>query len=643
MSESFLNDRVCLHCGDCLDVLAGLDENSIDSCVTDPPYHLTSIVQRFGAENAAPAKFGTDGAYARASKGFMSKTWDGGDIAFRPELWAAVYRVLKPGAHLVAFGGTRTYHRMACAIEDAGFEIRDTVLYLYGSGFPKSQNVARFIDKELDVKGAFGDAKTPTHQHFIDSGKFHTDKKNKGWVRPWMDDPEAVANSGRQYIPSSPQARIFNGFGTALKPACEPIVLARKPLSEGTIAANVLRWGTGAINVDGCRVETNETLGRFNNAKPVEHCVNDSDPNAKPLGRMQQESAYVGNSDGKGRWPANVVLDGSDEVVAAFPEGRSAGNYPSDGADPGVGWGNIGKRQGALYADSGSAARFFFQAKPNEIEQVVITWISDSEPHQATLLVDTGQLPGRAIVASASAGGNGWSTFLSGNTLTDLFRAATTCTIRTATNSTTESRIWNYLISSLTSASIADVKYKTVNGGSPAANAVDGVQSLIITLGTTVSLPGASLAASKTQLKISVSVASQEQVDSAKRFWYGSKADADDRLGARHPTIKPLDLMQYLVRLVTPKGGLVLDPFAGTGTTGEAAWREGMRAVLIEREAEYQEDICRRMALALAGPDERARESIKARNLPRDDGPLFAHVNDYDATDDFARSIEEMR
>jgi site-specific DNA-methyltransferase (adenine-specific) len=622
MSESFLNDRVCLHCGDCLDVLAGLDENSIDSCVTDPPYHLTSIVQRFGAENAAPAKFGTDGAYARASKGFMSKTWDGGDIAFRPELWAAVYRVLKPGAHLVAFGGTRTYHRMACAIEDAGFEVRDAVMWLYGSGFPKSHDVSKGIDR------AAGMAREIVGTKFGQPGYSLADNGRTNKVYGDLHDPTAECAIT---APVTDAAREWQGWGTALKPACELIVLARKPLSEGTVAANVLRWGTGAINVDGCRV-----AGVVNSAAGA----------LQGYGGSSSGLYQRGNGRGElreGRWPANVVLDGSDEVVAAFPEGRSAGNYPSDGADPGVGWGNIGKRQGALYADSGSAARFFFQAKPNEIEQVVITWISDSEPHQATLLVDTGQLPGRAIVASASAGGNGWSTFLSGNTLTDLFRAATTCTIRTATNSTTESRIWNYLISSLTSASIADVKYKTVNGGSPAANAVDGVQSLIITLGTTVSLPGASLAASKTQLKISVSVASQEQVDSAKRFWYGSKADADDRLGARHPTIKPLDLMQYLVRLVTPKGGLVLDPFAGTGTTGEAAWREGMRAVLIEREAEYQEDICRRMALALAGPDERARESIKARNLPRDDGPLFAHVNDYDATDDFARSIEEMR
>src|SRR5271156_3342581 len=138
-----------LHCGDCLAVLPTLAENSIDAACCDPPYHLTSIVKRFGGENAAPAQFGKDGAYARATAGFMGKQWDGGDIAFRPEVWRAVLRVLKPGAHLIAFGGTRTYHRMAYAIEDAGFEIRDCLNFLYGSGFPKSHN----IGSKLDARG----------------------------------------------------------------------------------------------------------------------------------------------------------------------------------------------------------------------------------------------------------------------------------------------------------------------------------------------------------------------------------------------------------------------------------------------------------------------------------------------------------
>lgn len=147
MSETFLDGKVTMHCGDSREVLKQLPDCSIDSVVTDPPYALVSIGKRFGKDGAAPAKVGKTGAYARASAGFMGQKWDNGSIAFDPEFWADVLRVLKPGGHLVAFSGTRTYHRMACAIEDAGFEIRDMLSWLYGSGFPKSHDVAKQLDK----------------------------------------------------------------------------------------------------------------------------------------------------------------------------------------------------------------------------------------------------------------------------------------------------------------------------------------------------------------------------------------------------------------------------------------------------------------------------------------------------------------
>ena len=218
MSESFLNGRVTLWAGDCLDVLARLEECSIDSCICDPPYHLTSIVKRFGAENAAPAKVGKTGAYARASAGFMGSKWDGGDIAFRPETWAAVCRVLKPGAYLLAFSGTRTYHRMACAIEDAGFEVRDMVSWLYGSGFPKSHDVSKAIDKDAGHwRGRAGEV---VIEEQVAKGKEY-ERTDKG---------EPITDAAREWA----------GWGTALKPALEPICMARKPLSEGTVAANVL-------------------------------------------------------------------------------------------------------------------------------------------------------------------------------------------------------------------------------------------------------------------------------------------------------------------------------------------------------------------------------------------------------------------
>ena len=134
---------------DCLEGLKKLDDNSIDSVVTDPPYNLSSIKKRFGKTNSAPAKFGKDGSFQRLSKGFMGKEWDN-EIAFNPEVWKEVYRVLKPGAFLLSFGGTRTYHRMACAIEDAGFEIRDQMQWIYGSGFPKSLNIGKAILKNIE-------------------------------------------------------------------------------------------------------------------------------------------------------------------------------------------------------------------------------------------------------------------------------------------------------------------------------------------------------------------------------------------------------------------------------------------------------------------------------------------------------------
>ena len=345
----------------------------VDSVVTDPPYHLTSIVKRFGKPGSAPAQQGTDGRFARASRGFMGKQWDGGDIAFQPETWRLCFDLMKPGGHLVAFGGTRTHHRIWCAIEDAGFEVRDTLAWLYGSGFPKSHNAG-------------------------------------------------------------------DGWGTALKPAFEPIILARKPLA-GTVAANVREHGTGAINVDGCRVATADDLngGAYSGElrRRDEYTPTDCD-GAVPLSRLNRGAGEY--QQPSGRWPANVAHDGSEEVLQAFPESVS-----NSGGDRGVSqiWGSAhGNQPRGGHDDSGSAARFF----------------------------------------------------------------------------------------------------------------------------------------------------------------YCAKADADDRIGSKHPTVKPVALMRWLVRLVTPKGGLVLDPFAGTGTTGVAAIREGMRAILIEREAEYHADIQTRIA-KLSGAD----------------------------------------
>lgn len=233
--------------GDSREVLREFADNSIDSCVADPPYALVSISKRFGKEGSAAAKVGKTGAYARASAGFMGKKWDTGETAFDPEFWEEVLRVLKPGGHVLAFGGTRTYHRLACAIEDAGFEIRDQIGWLYGSGFPKSHN----------------------------------------------------------------QSGDWEGWGTALKPAWEPIVVARKWL-DGTVAGNLASWGVGALNIDGCRVASEGGAERIGEASQDRRYSERGATNFAAL-----PGPRGGSPDG--RWPANVIHDGSPEVIGAFP------------------------------------------------------------------------------------------------------------------------------------------------------------------------------------------------------------------------------------------------------------------------------------------------------------------------------------
>lgn len=418
----FHGGKVTLYGGDCIETMRSLPENSVDSVAVDPPYHLTSIVKRFGRTSQADetvtsdrARRGADGM-ARLSRGFMGKQWDGGDIAFRAETWAEVLRVLKPGGHLIAFSGTRTYHRMACAIEDAGFEIRDLIAWLYASGFPKSHDISKALGKSGSDVG--------------------------GW----------------------------EGWGTALKPALEPVCFARKPISESSVAANVLRWGTGAIHVDACRIEASADDDIFaKNPHTVNKGANEI------YGAFRKDGSAPAYDPKKGRWPANVCHDGSGEVVAAFPETTSG--FKSGGAY---------SRDGGAWQENSAAGMF------------------------------------------ARGGGDGTSCFADSG--------------------------------------------------------------------------------------------------SAARFFYSAKADADDRLGSKHPTVKPLDLMRWMVKLITPPGGVVLDCFAGTGTTGHAALLEGFRAILIEREAEYQADITRRMAHVFAPDRERRATIIKAKGKTQDAGPLFSEV-----------------
>ena len=405
--------------GDCLEEIQKLVDKGIqvDSIVTDPPYHLTSIVERFGKEGSAPAK-DKDGAFQRQSKGFMGKEWDGGDIAFRKETWELFMKVLKPGGHLLAFSGSRTYHRMAVAIEDAGFSIRDQIMWLYGSGFPKSLNLGKSVDKKLGNE-RIGTGQTKTHSN---KGMPQAEERTAIGAGAFGQEVEEEITVGTSE---------WEGWGTALKPAHEPIVLARKPLSENSIVANVLKHRTGGIHIDACRIEG-------------EKQTRDSNPvmNGGKYAQNENADREEITPDTKGRFPSNVMHDGSEEVLKIFPStSKSAGG----GGVKITGKNVYGKYNGREYdktigyGDEGSVARYFYCPKTSKSEK--------------------------------------------GNDNT-------------------------------------------------------------------------------------------------------------------HPTVKPIKLMKYLCRLVTPKGGTVLDPFMGSGSTGIAAKDEGFEFIGIEREKEYFEIAERRVSVA---------------------------------------------
>lgn len=552
----FYGGKVTLHHSDAREVLKTFPANSFHACISDPPYAFTSIAKRFGgtsldddtrtSENARSAK----DSFARHSRGFMGLSWDNGLVAHDPEFWQLVFNVLRPGGHVIAFGGTRTYHRLACAVEQAGFEIRDCIQWLYASGFPKSHDVAKAIDREAGAERDPGDL----------AGR-------SGVPRNCM-----AGDYAGQYFHSAPataEAAEWEGWGTAIKPACEMIVLARKPLSEATVAANVLRWGCGALNVNACRVETNGEvvstgyLATIRSGRYREH----EGWNRPWKDDKERFADYVtgalARANELGRFPANVVHDGSPEVRAAFPD--------APGQLRGVDESFAPKRDNAIYGpygprpvaeprgDQGSAARFFssFRIRGTHSGKGLCGTstfaMRDRSGELKPVYPDAGSAA-RFFPVNRFRDGEG-----------------------SAGNRYTENGSTNF-----------------------------------------AALPGA-----------------RRDPETPSRFFFCAKADDGERLGTRHPTVKPLALMQWLVRLGCVKGGCVLDPFAGTGTTGEACLNEGMQCTLIEREEAYCADISRRMEMARAGPVTRATATAKMKAENRkeatstgaegeDIGPLFA-------------------
>lgn len=441
MESAVANDPFQLMLGDCLDRLKELPADSADAIVTDPPYGLEFMGKEWDTFKVVPRKVartgGTQAPFAHhavkldAERGAAFQTWC--------QDWATeCLRVLKPGGHLLAFGGSRTYHRLASAIEDAGFEIRDQIMWLYGQGFPKSLDVS----KAIDAKTLYGGSNTSRIKEVNKSrpgkGRIRSSTNNDG-IMGSVRGPKITKDA-----PATSKGAQWQGWGTALKPAHEPVVVARKPLI-GTVAENVLKHGTGALNIDACRVSTTEanreqtsgegyaqSKGRAGEASAMKRYTEEGSTNFAPL-----PGPRGGNP--RGRWPANVVHDGSEEVLAEFAKYGDKGNgwkrnygeesYLGTQYDGGC-FGGGGYLGGSTYCDSGTAARFFYCAK-------------------------------------------------------------------------------------------------------------------------------------------------------------ASKKDRGE--GNNHPTVKPTELMRYLLKLVTPPGGTVLDPFMGSGSTGKAAALEGFRFIGIEKERPYFE------------------------------------------------------
>jgi len=424
-----------IHHGDNREVLKNLSDNSIDSVVTDPPYEL----------------------------GFMGKSWDATGVAYSVELWQEVMRVLKPGGHLLAFSGSRTYHRMAVAIEDAGFEIRDQIMWIYGSGFPKSMNVSKAIEATLTTGSAnktqFKKLQGKKTKRRDANGLYAANEFHDNRPADYTEIAEGDFLS--ELEPTTTEAKQWQGWGTALKPAHEPIVVARKPLI-GTVAANVLTYGTGGLNIDGSRVGNEDT--RSPASKTALGMMNDDS--------WQAQEVMAGSANG--RWPANVIHDGSDEVVALFPDTgksgvavrRNVGHSPSSNINYATGSKDLQMREDVGFPDSGSAARFFYCAKASKRDR-------------------NEGLDGFEVKAPPY----------------ESYRE----------------------------------NLEAKGGDTPFAGA----------------------------------------------------GRSGNQLKNHHPTVKPTELMRYLCRLVTPPGGIVLDPFMGSGSTGKAAMYEGFEFVGIELTDEY--------------------------------------------------------
>lgn len=471
--------QITLHEGDNRITLRRLIDAGVrvHSVVTDPPYGLVSVTKRFGADKAAPAKFGSDGAFQRASAGFMGSMWDGTGIERDPEFWKLIYEILLPGGYCIAFSGSRTGHWQACAMEISGFVMHPMTGWVFGQGFPKDHDAAKAIDRQLGAE-----------RKVVGTEWMSNDIRSGGYV----DAAHGVerANPARSITESAtPEAQQWEGwaYGTqSLKPALEPIYIGQRPFSEKNGALNLLKHGVGAVNIDGCRVAApGEEIS--NHSRGAESAVSKG-----IYGNSSQQQTRQTAGQSLGRHPANLIHDGSPDVIKLFPitaSGTGAVKRKSSSDNDG----NTGATYGAesrlegtemiTYGDTGSAARFFNCFPPD---------------------TDAIYYHGKA-------------------TAKDRVTQCTACGTHAV-------------------------------GGKPDCGCVDLI--------TGKNVP--------------------------------TRA---------HPTVKPIGLMEHLVKLVTPVGGVVLDPFAGTGTTGAAARNLGLACVLMEADPNYANDIRARLSLPAPKPD----------------------------------------
>jgi site-specific DNA-methyltransferase (adenine-specific) len=427
--------------GNCLEVLKEMPDNSVDSIVTDPPYGL-GIIKNTRKLLKAWMR-GEDGSEAVGSTGFLGKSWDASVPP--PVVWKEVLRVLKPGGHLLVFSGTRTQDLMGMSLRLAGAKPRNCLAWMYGSGYPKSVNISKEIDKTLGCERD----KVKINVKFCNNAKsIKSGHGVEGGDRPWMKAAKELGyHLADSDVPASDEAREWDGWGSDVKPAYEPILVMRKPLAEKTLAENVIKHGAGGINIDACRIETSEPIEAGRNGRKDQHIFTSG---TKP--RPDLESQY----QSKGRFPANVLLseEAAEELDKQSGECKSAGAYT--------------------------------KSKEKPI-------------------------------------GDGGTIFKLGN-------------------------------------NARDNAYAGEEGG-------------------------------------------------ASRFFYVAKASTEERsLGLEgyndHPTLKPIELMRYLVRLVTPKDGVVLDPFCGSGSTGCACAVEGMRFIGVEQDQKFVELATKRIAYYDKNKDE---------------------------------------